>query len=163
EIVKTVEVRHFKREARRERPAPAPAPGGGRAQPSRGPPTATRREPAPRAAGPPGRAPKTGPPTDAGPRLPPRPVAAARTAAVGGKTGINTSEGKSLVGAFHPPIAVVADLDVLGGLGANDVAAGLAEAVKAGFIEDARILELVEQDPAAVLDVTSEQFREVVE
>ena len=93
----------------------------------------------------------------------PTTVAAMVDAAVGGKTGINTAEGKNLVGAFHPPITVVADLDVLAGLGANDVTAGLAEAVKAGFIEDERILELVEQDPAAVLDVTTDAFREVVE
>src|SRR5690625_3255224 len=57
----------------------------------------------------------------------PTTVAAMVDAAVGGKTGINTPEGKNLVGAFHPPIAVVADLDVLTALGANDVAAGLAE------------------------------------
>lgn len=93
----------------------------------------------------------------------PTTVAAMVDAAVGGKTGINTSEGKNLVGAFHPPIAVVADLDVLGALGANDVAAGLAEAVKAGFIEDERILEIVEADPQAVLDTTSDAFREVIE
>src|SRR5699024_8712129 len=60
----------------------------------------------------------------------PTTVAAMVDAAVGGKTGINTPEGKNLVGAFHPPIAVVADLDVLTALGANDVAAGLAEVVK---------------------------------
>ncbi|WP_114856076.1 3-dehydroquinate synthase [Brachybacterium sp. YJGR34] len=93
----------------------------------------------------------------------PTTVAAMVDAAVGGKTGINTSEGKNLVGAFHPPIAVVADLDVLGGLGANDVAAGLAEVVKGGFIADPRILEIIEEDPAAVLDVRSDAFREVVE
>jgi len=93
----------------------------------------------------------------------PTTVAAMVDAAVGGKTGINTSEGKNLVGAFHPPIAVVADLDVLAGLGAHDVAAGLAEAVKAGFIEDTAILDLVERDPAAVLDVASDAFREVIE
>ncbi len=93
----------------------------------------------------------------------PTTVAAMVDAAVGGKTGINTSEGKNLVGAFHPPLAVVADLDVLAGLGANDVAAGLAEAVKAGFIEDTTILEIVERDPATVLDITSDAFREVVE
>ncbi len=93
----------------------------------------------------------------------PTTVAAMVDAAVGGKTGINPSEGKNLVGAFHPPIAVVADLDVLGGLGKNDVAAGLAEVVKGGFIADERILEIIEEDPSAVLDVTSEAFREVVE
>ena len=93
----------------------------------------------------------------------PTTVAAMVDAAVGGKTGINTAEGKNLVGAFHPPIAVVADLDVLAGLGANDVAAGLAEVVKAGFIEDQRILEIVEKDPAACLDIASDAFREIVE
>ncbi|UVY83030.1 3-dehydroquinate synthase [Brachybacterium sp. NBEC-018] len=93
----------------------------------------------------------------------PTTVAAMVDAAVGGKTGINTSEGKNLVGAFHPPIAVVEDLDVLAGLGGNDVAAGLAEVVKGGFIADERILEIIEEDPRAVLDVTSDAFREVVE
>lgn len=93
----------------------------------------------------------------------PTTVAAIVDAAVGGKTGINTSEGKNLVGAFHPPVAVVADLGVLGGLGGHDVAAGLAEAVKAGLIADERILEIVEADPASVLDVRSSGFREVVE
>src|SRR5699024_2704208 len=53
--------------------------------------------------------------------------------------------------------------DVLGALGANEVAAGLAEAVKAGFIEDTAILDIVERDPAAVLDVTTDQFRVVIE
>lgn len=93
----------------------------------------------------------------------PTTVAAMVDAAVGGKTGINTSEGKNLVGAFHPPIAVVADLDVLTALGDNDVAAGLAEVVKAGFIEDQRILEIVEDDPAAAKDIASPAFREIVE
>ena len=93
----------------------------------------------------------------------PTTVAAMVDAAVGGKTGINTSEGKNLVGAFHPPIAVVADLDVLAGLGHHDIAAGLAEVVKGGFIRDERILEIIEADPAAVLDISSEAFREVVE
>ena len=93
----------------------------------------------------------------------PTTVAAMVDAAVGGKTGINTAEGKTLVGAFHPPVAVLEDLDVLAGLGANDVAAGLAEVVKAGFIADERILEVVEADPAAALDVTSDAFREILE
>ncbi|MDO5662748.1 MAG: 3-dehydroquinate synthase [Brachybacterium sp.] len=93
----------------------------------------------------------------------PTTVAAMVDAAVGGKTGINTAEGKNLVGAFHPPIGVVCDLDVLHGLPAHDVAAGLAEVVKGGFIADPRILEIIEEDPQAVLDVTTDAFREVVE
>jgi len=93
----------------------------------------------------------------------PTTVAAMVDAAVGGKTGINTAEGKNLVGAFHPPVAVACDLDVLTALGDNDVAAGLAEVVKAGFIEDQRILEIVEDDPAAAKDIASPAFREIVE
>lgn len=83
-------------------------------------------------------------------------------AAVGGKTGINTPEGKNLVGAFHPPAAVLCDLDTLGTLPVADVAAGLAEVVKAGFISDARILELVQQDPAAALDWKSPVVHELI-
>lgn len=56
-------------------------------------------------------------------------------ASVGGKTGINTSAGKNLVGAFHQPRAVVCDLDLLAGLPVQDVRAGLAEVVKCGYID----------------------------
>ncbi|KNE79565.1 MULTISPECIES: 3-dehydroquinate synthase [Streptomyces] len=68
-------------------------------------------------------------------------------AAVGGKTGINTAEGKNLVGAFHPPAGVLCDLASLGSLSVNDYVSGLAEVVKAGFIADPVILDLVESDP----------------
>ncbi|WP_034264307.1 3-dehydroquinate synthase [Actinospica robiniae] len=67
-------------------------------------------------------------------------------AAVGGKTGINTAEGKNLVGAFHPPAGVICDLAALETLPRNDYVAGLAEVVKCGFIADPRILELIEGD-----------------
>jgi 3-dehydroquinate synthase len=67
-------------------------------------------------------------------------------AAVGGKTGINTAEGKNLVGAFWPPAGVLCDLDALETLPRNDYVAGLAEVVKCGFIADPRILELIEGD-----------------
>ncbi|MCO7219548.1 3-dehydroquinate synthase [Klenkia sp. PcliD-1-E] len=68
-------------------------------------------------------------------------------AAVGGKTGINTDAGKNLVGAFHPPVAVLADTDVLDGLPDAEFRAGLAEVVKCGFIADAAILDLLAADP----------------
>ena len=70
-------------------------------------------------------------------------------AAVGGKTGINTEEGKNLVGAFHPPVGVVCDVDVLATLPRADYVAGLAEVVKAGFIADPVILDLIAADPEA--------------
>ena len=65
-------------------------------------------------------------------------------AAVGGKTGINTAEGKNLVGAFHPPAGVLCDIDALETLPRWDFVAGLAEIVKCGFVHDARVLELIE-------------------
>jgi 3-dehydroquinate synthase len=68
-------------------------------------------------------------------------------AAVGGKTGINTAAGKNLVGAFHPPAAVLADTDVLPRLPEAEFRSGLAEVVKCGFIADAAILELLDADP----------------
>ncbi|GAB4085467.1 3-dehydroquinate synthase [Myceligenerans cantabricum] len=69
-------------------------------------------------------------------------------AAVGGKTGINTSEGKNLVGAFHPPAGVLCDLASLASLDRWDLVAGLAEVVKTGFIADEEILRLVERHHA---------------
>ncbi|WP_028046330.1 3-dehydroquinate synthase [Cellulomonas sp. URHE0023] len=73
-------------------------------------------------------------------------------AAVGGKTGINTAEGKNLVGAFHPPAGVLCDLAALESMAKHDFVAGLAEVVKCGFIADPRILELVEENTAVLLD-----------
>lgn len=84
-------------------------------------------------------------------------------AAVGGKTGINTDEGKNLVGCFHPPAGVVCDLDLLRTLPAEELVPGLAEVVKTGFIADPRILELVEKDPAGAAAWDSPVLRELVE
>jgi shikimate kinase/3-dehydroquinate synthase len=84
-------------------------------------------------------------------------------AAVGGKTGVNTAAGKNLVGAFHPPRAVLVDLDNFATLPVRDLAAGLAEVVKAGFIADPAILDLVEADPEAALDAASPVVAELVE
>ncbi|GAB3522422.1 3-dehydroquinate synthase [Arthrobacter monumenti] len=84
-------------------------------------------------------------------------------AAVGGKTGINTSEGKNLVGSFHPPAAVFADLDALQTLPKNELLTGMAEVVKCGFIADPAILDLIEADPEAVADPESTVVRELVE
>ncbi len=58
-------------------------------------------------------------------------------ASIGGKVAVDTPAGKNLVGAFHPPLAVVADLDVLDTLPARERAQGLAEALKHGVIADA--------------------------
>lgn len=81
-------------------------------------------------------------------------------AAVGGKTGVNTSEGKNLVGAFHLPHRVIIDLDTLETLPKNDLVAGMAEVAKYGFIADPWILEALE-DPAAI-DPKSDLIEELV-
>ena len=69
-------------------------------------------------------------------------------ASVGGKTGVDTPSGKNLVGAFHQPAAVVADLRTLGTLPSAELTAGMAEAIKHGVIADAAYFETV----AAVAD-----------
>ena len=84
-------------------------------------------------------------------------------ASVGGKTGINTAEGKNLVGAFHPPAAVLADLDTLNTLPKNEIISGMAEVIKCGFIADPAILDLIEKDPEAVADPQSAALRELIE
>lgn len=97
----------------------------------------------------------------------PTTVLAMVDAAVGGKTGINTAEGKNLVGSFHPPAGVLCDLASLESMAPFDFVAGLAEIVKAGFIADPQILELVEanvdllKDPAAA--ARSDVLLELVE
>ncbi|PRY61458.1 3-dehydroquinate synthase [Knoellia remsis] len=84
-------------------------------------------------------------------------------AAVGGKTGINTAEGKNLVGSFHEPRVVLCDTDVLATLPQADWVAGLAEVVKAGFIVDPVILDLVASDPAAAARADGPHTVELIE
>ena len=83
-------------------------------------------------------------------------------ASVGGKTGINTSEGKNLVGAFHSPSGVLVDLDALQTLAKNEILAGFAEVVKYGFIADPVILDLIENNLAEATDPSSDVFEEIV-
>src|ERR1700722_10844134 len=83
-------------------------------------------------------------------------------AAVGGKTGINTDAGKNLVGAFHQPAAVLIDLATLETLPRNEIVAGMAEIVKAGFIADPVILDLIEADPQAALDPAGTVLPELI-
>ena len=72
-------------------------------------------------------------------------------AAVGGKTAINTAEGKNLVGTFYPPAGVLCDLASLESLPTFDFVAGLGEVIKCGFIADPQILALIEADPAGIV------------
>jgi len=76
----------------------------------------------------------------------PTTVAGMVDAAVGGKTGMNSSFGKNLIGAFHSPIAVLSDLSWLATLSDRDFSAGLAEVAKCGFISDHKILEILQKN-----------------
>ena len=69
---------------------------------------------------------------------------------VGGKTGINTGHGKNLVGAFHQPSLVLADIDVLRTLDARDFLAGYGEVVKYGLLGDAGFFAWLEANGPAL-------------
>jgi 3-dehydroquinate synthase len=84
-------------------------------------------------------------------------------AAVGGKTGINTADGKNLVGTFTPPAGVLADVTTLATLPAADYVSGLAEVIKAGFIADPPILDLLAADPAAAAMPGGPHEQELIE
>ncbi len=68
-------------------------------------------------------------------------------ASVGGKTGINSSAGKNLIGAFHSPSEVIVDLGFLDSLSDRDFSAGLAEVIKVGLIADPEILRILTDLP----------------
>ena len=80
----------------------------------------------------------------------PTTVLAMLDASVGGKTGVDTPSGKNLVGAFHPPVAVVADPRTLETLPEREYRAGLAEAVKHGMIADESYLRWIESNTEAI-------------
>ena len=84
-------------------------------------------------------------------------------AAIGGKTGINTNEGKNLVGAFHAPAGVLVDFDTLDGISTMEILAGFGEVVKCGFIAEPEILDIIERGVEAVTDPNTDEFARVVE
>jgi 3-dehydroquinate synthase len=86
---------------------------------------------------------------------------------LGGKTGVNLLAGKNLIGAFHHPLAVFADIDLLATLPPAELRAGLQEAIKAGIIRDAKLFSYLKQnteliiaaDPAAIAHVVTASVR----
>ncbi|NUR84979.1 MAG: 3-dehydroquinate synthase [Nonomuraea sp.] len=84
-------------------------------------------------------------------------------AAVGGKNGIDTPEGKNLVGTFLPPAGVLCEVSTLASVPKADYVAGLAEIIKGGFIADPRILDLIEEDPAAAATPAGPHTLELIE
>ena len=81
---------------------------------------------------------------------------------VGGKTGVNLPEGKNLVGAFHHPRAVFADIGVLGTLSDRELRAGLMESVKAGIIRDRTLVRFMEQHVGDVLSGDPKALEKVI-
>lgn len=81
---------------------------------------------------------------------------------VGGKTGINTAQGKNLIGAFHQPSLVLADIDLLGTLTARDFIAGYGEVVKYGLLGDAQFFDWLEANgPALAAGDTAARLKAV--
>ena len=84
-------------------------------------------------------------------------------AAIGGKTAVNLPEGKNLVGAFHQPRAVVADIDTLASLPATDYRSGLGEVAKYALLpEGGRVAALIDHDAGAVRDRDPDVLTELV-
>jgi 3-dehydroquinate synthase len=82
---------------------------------------------------------------------------------VGGKTAINSAAGKNMIGLFHQPVLVLADLDVLDTLPERERAAGLAEVAKYALIDDPKFFDFLERNAAALRagrkDVLAEAVR----
>jgi 3-dehydroquinate synthase len=83
-------------------------------------------------------------------------------ASVGGKTGVNLPEGKNLVGSFHPPIAVFADIASLSTLNDREYRAGLFECIKSGIIRDPALFRLLETQREKILARDPKMLERVV-
>ena len=81
---------------------------------------------------------------------------------VGGKTGVNLPEGKNLVGSFHHPLAVFADIKVLGTLPERELRAGLMESVKAGIIRDRSLVRFMEENADKILQGDVKALEKVI-
>jgi len=81
---------------------------------------------------------------------------------VGGKTGVNLPEGKNLVGSFHHPRAVFADIGVLGTLPDRELRAGLMESVKAGIIRDRTLVRYMEEHAREILNRDPRALEKVI-
>ena len=82
---------------------------------------------------------------------------------VGGKTGINTAQGKNLVGSFYQPQAVLCDVGTLGTLPERELRAGYAEVVKYGLINDLSFFEWLEENGEAVLSLNGDALSYAIE
>ena len=92
----------------------------------------------------------------------PTSMAAMVDASIGGKVAVNLPQAKNLVGAFHQPRGVFADVEALATLGKRELAEGWAEAIKHGFILDAGLVDVFEEHAEALMDVAPDISTEVI-
>ena len=81
---------------------------------------------------------------------------------VGGKTGINSSKSKNLIGSFHQPIAVIADIDILKTLPKREFLAGLVEVIKYGLIYDSEFFQTLENNYEDILNYDQMRLNEII-
>lgn len=81
---------------------------------------------------------------------------------VGGKTAVNHPNAKNMIGAFHQPIAVIADTDTLTTLPQRELAAGMAEVIKYGLIEDAGFFAWLEANMDGLLQLDGERLSQAI-
>lgn len=92
----------------------------------------------------------------------PTSVMAMVDSSVGGKTAINVPAGKNLIGAFHQPRFVFADMDLIRSLQRREVVEGLAEAIKMGVIRDSKLFDLLEAESKRIADAEPELIGQVI-
>lgn len=81
---------------------------------------------------------------------------------VGGKTGVNLPEGKNLFGSFHHPLAVFADVELLGTLPARELRSGMMESIKAGIIRDRALVKFIEERAGDLLRGDEKALEKVI-
>jgi 3-dehydroquinate synthase len=81
---------------------------------------------------------------------------------VGGKTGVNSKLGKNLIGSFHQPLAVIADINILKSLPEREFRAGFAEVIKYGLIKNKNFFNWLELELDNILNYESFQLEKVI-
>lgn len=81
---------------------------------------------------------------------------------IGGKTAVNTPEGKNLVGAFNPPVIVISDVDTLKTLPSRELRAAMAEVIKYGVIADPKLFSFLEKNTQKILAKNSAALTRIV-
>ena len=81
---------------------------------------------------------------------------------VGGKTGVNGTLGKNLIGSFHQPLAVIADTMILKSLPNRELKAGFSEVIKYGLIKDKQFFEWLEENYTKILDYDDLKLKKII-